>query len=79
MRPITYPAQIQENAPGEFVVTFRDVPEAITSGATREHALHQALDALATAIDGYLIAGRALPEASAPETGEQLVRIDLAR
>ena len=43
---------------GGFVVTFRDVPEAITQGDTLDEALHNAADALTVALDGYVGVGR---------------------
>jgi predicted RNase H-like HicB family nuclease len=38
---------------GGFVVTFRDVPEAITQGGTLDEALHNAADALTVALEFY--------------------------
>lgn len=68
-----YPARIDEAAPGEFIVTFRDVPEAITGAATYAEAYELAIDALSVAIEGYLDEERALPEASPPEPGEEVI------
>ena len=78
MTPMTYPARIEEIEPGEFVVTFRDVPEAITSGASFEEALAQAGDALEVAIEGYLLEGREAPKPRAAEKGEVLVGLSPA-
>ena len=36
MTPTTYPARIEEVEPGEFLVTFHDVPEALTSDDSRD-------------------------------------------
>ena len=44
MRP--FPATLTPDPDGGFTVTFRDVPEAITEGDTREEALLRAEDAL---------------------------------
>lgn len=60
---------------GGFVVTFRDVPEAITGGDTIEEALVQAADALAVALEFYAEDGRPLPEASEPRRGEHLITL----
>ncbi len=38
---------------GGYVVTFPDIPEALTQGDTREEALNNALDALVTAFEFY--------------------------
>jgi antitoxin HicB len=60
---------------GGFVVTFRDVPEAITEGDTIEEALVQAADALAVALEFYAEDGRSLPEAAEPRPGEHLITL----
>jgi len=41
-----YPAALTPDLDGGFTVTFRDVPEAITEGDTREEVLLRAEDAL---------------------------------
>nr|WP_295237897.1 type II toxin-antitoxin system HicB family antitoxin [uncultured Brevundimonas sp.] len=73
MRPFAYPVRIEEPEPGEFIATFRDVPEAITGGATQAEALEQAADALTIALEGYLKVEAALPVASPAEAGEEVV------
>lgn len=78
MTPMTYPARIEEVEPGEFLVTFPDVPEAITSGATFHEALIQAIDALAVALEGYLLEGREAPKPRRAEKGEVLVGLSPA-
>lgn len=75
MSSFAYPALIQEEAPGEFIVIFRDIPEAITGAPTRAEALDEAIDALSVAIEGYLAEGRALPDASSAEAGEDVVSV----
>lgn len=70
---LSYPAKIEpdENA---FLVTFRDIPEAITGGATREEALAMAEDCLDVALAGfYADEGRDLPTPSKARKGEVLV------
>jgi antitoxin HicB len=71
-----YPARLVSADPGEIVVRFRDVPEAITSGATEDEALRQAADALAVALEGYLEDGRPWPERSPTAEGEHEVPVD---
>lgn len=46
---------------GGFAVSFPDVPEALTSGATEAEALEMAADALATAMEFYFEDGRPVP------------------
>jgi len=49
---------------GALLVTFPDVPEAITFGNTKEEALLHAVDALETALSFYVDARQPLPEPS---------------
>lgn len=59
---------------GGFVVSFPDVPEAITQGDDEPEALLRAVDALETALEMYLDAGQALPRASKAARGQATVR-----
>jgi len=68
-----YPAAMIPDSDGGFTVTFRDVPEAITEGDTREEALLRAEDALESALAMYVAAKEALPAPSEPLAGEALV------
>jgi antitoxin HicB len=68
-----YPATFTPAEEGGFVVTFRDVPEAITQGDTEEEAMDMAADALATAADFYLEDRRPFPVPSLALPGERLV------
>lgn len=56
------------------LVTFVDVPEALTFGADEDEALLQAVDALETALSFYVEARKALPAASKPKRGQRTVR-----
>jgi antitoxin HicB len=55
-----YPARLIPDGSG-FAVKFRDIPEALTCGATREEAIDMAGDALATAMDFYFEDERVVP------------------
>ncbi|MEA3640012.1 MAG: type II toxin-antitoxin system HicB family antitoxin [Lamprobacter sp.] len=55
------------------LVTFPDIPEAITFGADTEDALQQAVDALETALSFYIDNRQPLP-APSPATGHPTVR-----
>ncbi len=59
-----FPARIDEDAEGRWVVSFPDVPEALTDGADREEALHEATDALGAALAGYVHEQRVIPRPS---------------
>ncbi|MEQ1635198.1 MAG: type II toxin-antitoxin system HicB family antitoxin [Methylococcales bacterium] len=49
---------------GTILVTFPDIPEAITFGTTEAEATRHAVDALETALSFYVDARQPLPEAS---------------
>ena len=56
------------------LVSFVDVPEAITFGANEDQALLQAVDALETALSFYIDARKPLPPASKAQRGQRCVR-----
>jgi antitoxin HicB len=69
-----YPAAFSPDAEtAGYVVTFRDVPEAITEGDTLEEAALQAEEALESALAMYVVAHERLPVASSLQAGERLV------
>lgn len=70
-----YPAQFEPDPGGGFVVTFRDIPEAITQGETESEAIDMAADALLTAMDFYFEDGRQVPMPSKPEKNDHLVAL----
>jgi antitoxin HicB len=71
-----YPVTLTpDEADGGFVVTFPDVPEAITQGNDTADALFQASDALDEAMAGRIRRGDAIPEPSVPEPGQAVVPV----
>jgi antitoxin HicB len=68
-----YPAALIPDPDGGFTVTFRDVPEAITEGDSREEALLRAEDALESALAMYVAAKEPLPVPSNVQPGEVVV------
>lgn len=76
MAMFSYPATVTRIAPGDFLVRFADVPEAITGGDTPAKALENAPDALAGAIDGYLELDMPVPAPRDAADGEHLVALD---
>lgn len=68
-----YPATLTPASDGGFTVTFRDVPEAITEGDSREEALLRAEDALESALAMYIAAREPLPAPAVPQADEALV------
>ena len=72
----TYPVILTEDKDdGGYVVTCRDLPEAITQGDTIEEALEAAADALDEALCGCINHGRDIPEPSVKRVGEHLVSV----
>lgn len=67
-----YPAKLIKDG-DSYLVTFRDIPEAITFGADKEEALLNSVDALETGLSFYVEARKALPMPSKPKRGEILV------
>jgi predicted RNase H-like HicB family nuclease len=73
---LAYPAAFKaDRKAGGYVVTFRDIPEAITQGKDMADALSSAQDALWTAMQFYVDARRELPAPSSPKKGEQMVTL----
>ncbi len=62
-REYRYAATLADDPDGGVLVTFADVPEAISHGADREDAFRSAQEALAVALFGYLKEGRKIPAA----------------
>ena len=59
---------------GTVLVTFVDIPEAITFGADEDEALLQAIDALETGVSCYVDARKPLPVPSVPTAKQKTVR-----
>lgn len=70
-----YPAHFEPAPEGGFVVTFRDIPEAITQGDTEAEALEMAKDVLVSAMDFYFEDRRSVPKPSAHKKGERLIEL----
>jgi antitoxin HicB len=60
---------------GGFVVSFQDIPEAITQGEDLEESLQMAKDALETALDFYFEDNRPVPMPSPAKRGQHLVEL----
>lgn len=67
---LQYPACLKADKSGGYVVTFGDIPEAITQGDNLADALRRAQDALETAMEFYFDDQRQVPMPSAPKRGE---------
>jgi len=63
---------------GGFVVTFPDIPEAITQGETVDEALAMAAEALESAMDFYFDSKRAVPMPSLAKRRQHVVALPLS-
>ena len=76
MDQFVYPATLTPDPQdGGFVVTFVDVPEAITQGDDVPEALHQAADCLEEAMVGRIRRRDDIPEASPVRAGQYAVAL----
>lgn len=76
MLEFTYPVVLTpDEDDGGFVVTFPDIPEAITQGDTVEECLSEAEDCLDEAIAACVDDGRGIPTPSAPAAGQHTVAL----
>jgi antitoxin HicB len=60
---------------GDFVVSVRDLPEVVTSGATLDEALELAADAIVVAVEGRMDDDMELPEPTRIRRGERVIRL----
>ena len=69
---LIWPVELAPQEDGSILVTFPDVPEALTEGETEAEAMEQAQDSLVAALGGYIGARRAIPRPS-PARGRTTV------
>ena len=72
-----YPATLTPNGEGGFIVSFRDVPEAITEIWSMDELQDTAVDALVTVLEMYFEKNRVFPEPSKPKKNEVMVALPL--
>jgi antitoxin HicB len=73
MRTYQYPADFKADQEGGFVITFPDLPEAITQGDTIEQCIDEATDALEEAIVGRINTADQIPCPSLATKGQFLI------
>jgi antitoxin HicB len=71
----TYPARVQKDRAGFFLVTFPDFPEAATDGKSVEESLHNAADALEEAIAGRINRGEPIPRPGPVKTRQRRIPV----
>jgi len=76
MNNFSYPATLTpDTQDGGYVVTFKDVPEAITQGEDLEDVLSQAIDCLDEAIAGRISDNEIIPQPSPTHKGNYLIHL----
>jgi antitoxin HicB len=70
-----YPVRFTPDEEGVYVASARDVPEALTDGATIMEAFQEMSDALGAALAGYVLMGRPIPVPSPPRPREYIVPV----
>ena len=65
----SFPAELQRQPDGSYLVRFPDLPEALTDGATEAEALVEAIDCLSEALAGRIRRGEPVP-APSPVAGD---------
>ena len=74
MQSFIYPAKLtSETEQGGYVVTFRDLPEAITQGEDVDDALLEAVDCLEEAIANRIASDLPIPDSSQAKKGEYAI------
>ncbi|MBC7435862.1 MAG: type II toxin-antitoxin system HicB family antitoxin, partial [Bdellovibrionales bacterium] len=69
-----YPAKMEPDGKG-WMVSFPDIPEALTSGKSEKQALEMAKNALMTALDFYFDERTEIPEPSRMKRGQVPVEL----
>lgn len=71
---LAWPTELDRQEDSSILVSFPDVPEALTEGETEDAALEQAQDCLVAALGGYVVARRAIPWPS-PAHGRAVIAL----
>ena len=73
-----YPATFTPDPDGGFVITFRDIPEAITQGDDEAEAMFMARDVLREAMSIYFDEKRPVPMPSEAQHDERMVDLPMS-
>ncbi|MDE0679749.1 MAG: type II toxin-antitoxin system HicB family antitoxin [Gammaproteobacteria bacterium] len=68
MNRFAFPITLETQQNGWILVSYPDVPEALTEGETKQEALEEAQDCLICALGGYIAKGWPIPVPSAAES-----------
>ncbi len=72
---LAYPVVMQQDTNDSLLVTFPDIPEAVTSAHDKAQASRIASDALESALEFYFEDGRAVPMPSSPKPDQQTIAL----
>jgi len=73
-----YAIRFEDCGSAGVALSCRDLPELNSSAPTAGRAESEALDAIETTLSIYVDQRRAIPEASAPQTGERVIYLPAA-
>lgn len=72
----TYPARFTaDRQAGGYVISFPDVPEAVTQAESIEEGVEMATDCLEMVLAEYIRLGRPIPAPSTPKRGQRSIRL----
>ena len=74
MTDLAWPVDLEPQDDGTVLVSFPDIPEALTDGDTEDEALSEAEDCLIAALGGYIELRRSIPKPS-PARGRPLIAL----
>jgi len=74
-RRFEYPAKIEQDLAGFYLVTFPDFPEAATDARSPDTALAEAADCLEEAVAGRMKRGEAIPRPSPANAGTRSITL----
>ncbi len=72
---LEYPVELRLQDDGSYLISFPDIPEALTDGMTNDEALSEAEDCLIAALGGYISERRNIPKPSLPQKEQPTVRV----
>ncbi len=72
---LSYPVNLELDTNNTYLVTFPDIPEAVSVGEDKDEALIVGLDALESAIEIYFDEKREVPMPSKPRKGQPVVTL----
>ena len=75
---VYFPVRLVPAPEGGYVVSFPDIPEALTHGETRQQSLDTALEALVTAFEFYFEDSQSVPLPSPVKEDDDFVEVPLS-